>query len=266
VAASTLTVFDTAYKQIVEAQRVVYLQDFTIDLVEDWARAKLASGTRGQTVNLYVISLKGMFKWAVDNELILRNPLRRWQNVCLSDPIKRRDLQSEEVQAILGAEKNQECKLRWLVYFYTGLRLMAGSSLDWEWLDWQQRVLRLPLKANKSKKLLEIPVHPQLYEALEKIWKERGQPLKGEVFLKSFARRRLLQKFKWVCRKAGVDLDGVTLHSIRHTFATLLYEGTGKDIKAVQEILGHSSPMISLRYLHLTQQEKTNAVLTVNYK
>lgn len=49
-------------------------------------------------------------------------------------------------------------------------------------------------------------------------------------------------------------------HSLRHTFATRLLE-KGVDIKTISELLGHSSPTITLnRYVHTNIQNKRKAI------
>jgi integrase len=65
---------------------------------------------------------------------------------------------------------------------------------------------------------------------------------------------------KWaiVKKKAGIEKD-FRFHSIRHTSAANIYQVTG-DIKAVQEILGHTSFKTSSRYIHVfTDQFKAIA-------
>jgi integrase len=60
------------------------------------------------------------------------------------------------------------------------------------------------------------------------------------------------------CRRAGLG-KRVTTHGLRHTFASHLIM-RGASLKAVQELLGHESIEMTLRYSHLTPDVKREAV------
>lgn len=54
---------------------------------------------------------------------------------------------------------------------------------------------------------------------------------------------------QWVGRLVGRALpSGVTMHALRHRFASMAYAGT-HDLAAVQSLLGHASPAVTLRYV-----------------
>jgi hypothetical protein len=75
---------------------------------------------------------------------------------------------------------------------------------------------------------------------------ETGKPL---VDLKS--------GFGRACRKAGID--GVSWHTLRHTFASRLVN-RGVDIVTVQQLLGHSAVTATMRYTHTNLNSKHTAV------
>lgn len=65
----------------------------------------------------------------------------------------------------------------------------------------------------------------------------------------------------WVGHLVGRALPpGVTMHQLRHRFATRAYQATG-DILSVQRLLGHSSPETTIRYIRLGEDRLRTAVL-----
>ena len=63
--------------------------------------------------------------------------------------------------------------------------------------------------------------------------------------------------FALACQEAGIS--GVTSHALRHTFASRLLDW-GLDIVTVKELLGHSTVLVTMRYLHPNFESKVQAV------
>lgn len=61
--------------------------------------------------------------------------------------------------------------------------------------------------------------------------------------------------------KVGINSDEYTVHTLRHTCATLMYR-TGTDIKIIQEILGHVQIDTTEIYTHLYDEDVMNAIQT----
>lgn len=59
--------------------------------------------------------------------------------------------------------------------------------------------------------------------------------------------------------EARIDRKGITLHSLRHTFASLLLQG-GADLVSIQQLLGHTSIESTSMYLHVNTDSLRAAV------
>jgi len=76
------------------------------------------------------------------------------------------------------------------------------------------------------------------------------------------APRTFEQTLELMCRAAGIRRVGV--HSLRHTYATRLFEKR-VDIKVISELLGHSSTEITYKvYIHVIDSLKESAVEAID--
>jgi integrase len=62
------------------------------------------------------------------------------------------------------------------------------------------------------------------------------------------------------CRRCGIE--GITLHSLRHTFASRVVQA-GLSLVEIQNLLGHASPITSLRYAHLAPNQAASKAVIV---
>jgi integrase len=67
--------------------------------------------------------------------------------------------------------------------------------------------------------------------------------------------------FNAACKRSGI-LD-FHFHDLRHTFASQVLL-RGGDLKDIQELLGHKTMTMTLRYAHLTQEHKRKAINLLN--
>ena len=127
----------------------------------------------------------------------------------------------------------------------SGLRISELTGLDVDDLDLEEGSVRVLGKGGKER---EVPLGSFGRDAVG-AYLTRGRPplasvaTRGAVFLNARGGRlsrqscaRLLSRY---VRLAGIERR-VTLHTLRHSFATHLLEG-GADVRVVQELLGHAS-------------------------
>lgn len=260
---STITSLYRAWRTIYGPLGIQYIDQCTQDVVEAWARRKLLAGITPQTVNQRVSALRALFGWAVKRDYISRSPLVAWESLRRTSPRFRRPLTNDEIRALFATESRPEWRLRWMVYLFTGLRSTAGASLIWEWIDLPGRIISLPAKHNKSRRDFRVPIHPRLQDALAS-WQAQTRRNSGPIYT-VLHHSTILRHFKALCRRAGIDLCGLCVHSLRYTLAKQLYENCNHNIRLVQYVLDHAALSTTAGYLHILDSEKFDAIDTLDF-
>jgi integrase/recombinase XerC len=140
--------------------------------------------------------------------------------------------------------------------YSSGLRLAELVGLDVGGLDLRDRTVKVHGKGSKER---SVPVGRVAIQALEKWLQERAALVKpGEyaLFVSRRGRRlgpRAVQKLvaQWAVRQ-GLSMH-VYPHLFRHSFATHLLESS-RELRGVQELLGHASISTTQVYTHLDFQ------------
>jgi len=128
-----------------------------------------------------------------------------------------------------------------------GLRVSETVGLNIIDLDLGNRLVRVLGKGQKER---IVPFGPPAAEALT-VWLQQLAP-EGPLFLNRF-HKRLSNRSAWrIVREAGT-VNGIAdlhPHALRHSCATHLL-GSGADLRAIQEQLGHASLSTTQRYTHV---------------
>ncbi len=223
-------------------------------------------------------ALSALFGTAVEDGLLRANPVRGVRIPGATDPgdLERSDhakaLTRAELTLLLAALPDG-----WRLLFeflaHTGLRISEAIGLTWRHLDLgthphvlvREQVYegeRQRLKSKCSRR--EIPLSAGMAERLRALRRDSYGSESAPVF-KSAAGTELSRPnvatrvLKPAAESVGLVVEGKdgepvawpSFHTFRHTCASLLFDA-GKNVKQVQEWLGHADPAFTLRtYVHL---------------
>jgi integrase len=216
------------------------------------------------SVNREMALISHMLTKAVEWGLLENSPFKKGKRLMLKENNHRlRFLTEAEIEALLRScddLKTYTPHLRPIVEtaLHTGMRRGELLSLKWE----QIRNGFIYLTETKSGKGRQIPINDRLAEVFREV--RRGNQLKSPyVFCDSQGRRFLEVKrsFASACRRAGIE--AFRFHDLRHTFASRLVM-RGASLKAVQELLGHASMAMTMRYAHLSHEHLRDSVNLLN--
>lgn len=137
----------------------------------------------------------------------------------------------------------------------TGMRFSEQFNLRWTDIDFDRKVVTLDKTKNGNSR--HIPLNERAMSALLTAQSlSNGQPW---VFLNHVGTRMADIRFWFNQAIEAVKIEGVTWHTLRHTFASRLIMA-GVDIRTVQELLGHKTLTMTLRYAHLSPAHNLAAV------
>ena len=141
-----------------------------------------------------------------------------------------------------------------IVALNTGMRRGEILNLKWENVDTNQRLIYI--MGSKSGEKREIPINNLLLELLKRL---RRSSKSDYVFSHKDGSPfgKVDKSFRSACKRAGIK--DLRFHDLRHTFASHLVM-SGVDLKTIQELLGHKSLEMTLRYAHLSPDHKRKAV------
>lgn len=158
-------------------------------------------------------------------------------------------LTREEVAKLLNAPSDPMDALMLRLLYVTGMRVGELCSLRWEDVNMEERTILVRGKGGKHRIVL--------FDEETAAMLNRWRLLCDSEFVfpgkKDHIRERTVQKkVKKYAKMAGIDKN-VHPHTLRHSFGTHLLE-EGADLRAIQELLGHSSVKTTELYTHVSRE------------
>lgn len=224
-------------------------------------------------------SLRSFFKWAVSNNIVVENPVENVEmpKIPHKEP---KVMENDEVFEVMMNVRNDDSResacegFRNLaimsVMFNTGVRRSEVTEIKLSDVNLHNGSILIHGKGNKERFVYFNDAPRAIISEYIASHRKHLKPAETSEYL--FVSKRsekmcpatinlIVNKY---LKAAKVKEKGYTAHSTRKVYATNIYDNTG-DIFAVQNLLGHSSPNTTMKYVGAVESKKRAAAMTVNF-
>ena len=254
------------YCQVGELSQENIRRVVTLRGIRSWLASLVQQGKSRSTISRRTASIRSFTAWAYHRGYLDSDPGLLVTSARGDQKLPQVQTPSDTAELLSYAatrtrEENSPAAIRdWAILetiYATGIRVSEVCSLDTTSIDQQGMTLRVIGKGNKER---VVPFTRACLSALQ-AWLSPGRPSLAipeagrALFVGDKGRRidpRVIRAMiHRMCAQAGVR--DLAPHALRHTAATHILAG-GADLRAVQEMLGHSSLQTTQRYTHVDAQ------------
>ena len=219
-------------------------------------------------------AIKALYKYLVTKRKVLeKNPA-----IDIDAPKKERTLPKhlsvDDSVALLDAirsdtdSKNRKRDFAIATLFLNcGMRLSELCGIDLRDLDDSLRSLRVFGKGAKERIVyLNVACREALHDYLQvrSLNLDSSVSIEPALFLSSRGQRISDKTVQWMIGKylkiAGLESKGYSVHKLRHTAATLMYQSGNVDVRVLKDILGHEQLNTTQIYTHISDEQMENAM------
>jgi integrase len=129
---------------------------------------------------------------------------------------------------------------------FTGCRISDFKSLTKESVIERTLVYSAQKTKREKRTVIKVPLTPEAQRLIQ------DEPAGGKTLFTTISEQKFRDYIKEICIAQGIKKD-VSLHTARHTFATLFIEET-KDVVSLQKLLGHSRITDTMIYVHMSDE------------
>jgi site-specific recombinase XerD len=223
--------------------------------IDRWMAKKLINRAPA-TVNRYKALLSLTYRLGIANRKVTTNPARLIRQRTENNA-RIRWLRSDEENRLRTAlgDKYPHRLVELDIALNTGMRQGEQYSLVWDNVDFDLRILTVPKSKNGEKR--HIPLNDAALAAF--LTAQQNSKPGRAVFWNRYG-ERLHTPRQWFEESVKVaKVTNFRWHDLRHTFASRLVMA-GVDLRTVQQLMGHKTITMTLRYAHLAPEHQLGAV------
>jgi len=225
------------------------------------------TGWAPSTMRICYSGIKFFFKHVVK---------RDWHLLALAQAKREKRLPAvlsrDEVKRILTKVDAFHNYVYLMTVYSCGLRLQEGLYLEVSDIDGERKMIHV--HRGKGAKDRYVPLPEATLALLRKYWRTHRNP---KLIFPAVGRSRVkaptstipmsIEGVQGGMRRAkfaaGINKKGVSIHTLRHSYATHLLEA-GVNLRVIQKNLGHSNIETTMIYLHLTNAGMEDAYQIIN--
>ncbi len=243
----------------------------------------------------HVQMLSQIFEYAIQNRAVDFNPAKFVTVPKGAVSTERRALTTQEREWI--EQTDNRLKPLVMVMLFAGLRRGEAIPLRWTDINLKKRTITVNkavtfvhnqphIKGTKTKSgNRTVYIIDKLFDYLKEYKTHRPDSelycpsLNGEMFTETSFRRAWesfqrdlnitaglnpVRKSKYDPRFKNLEIENITCHMLRHSFASMMYE-SGVGVKVAQSQMGHASPSVTMGiYTHISQDFASNEMSKMN--
>lgn len=279
---STITLYESYLKSNLQELKPIKAKNLTKRHIENLVLELKRKEISNKTINCIITFLQAMLNYAVEQELIAKNPILRFKKLPQIKP-EIHFLNEQQILKFLQLAKKYTPS--YYAFFFTavhtGMRRGELLALEWSDIDFKKQKIRInkqiyrgKTQTTKTGKERYIDISDSLLEILIEHKKKR-KVISKYVFHNSEGKPihpyNMEQRyFKPLIGMLNKEFDEenkikkLRFHDLRHTYATYLLS-KGIPVKYVQEQLGHSTARMTLdTYASVMPSVKFGAIDLLN--
>ena len=253
------------------------LKKITLEDIHDYvSHLAIDNRSKATTRARKISTIRIFFKYLSQKTNLLEvNPAQNLETPKLGKRMPKY-LSLEESQKLLKASEskdNRNAKRNFAIttlFLNCGMRLSELVGININDIDLSECKMTVIGKGNKERTIyLNKACMESIQDYLsirppQSLIKHDSKNSQNALFLseqkKRISNRTVQEIISKELKEAGLDSKNLSVHKLRHTAATLMYQYGNVDIRALQELLGHQSISTTEIYTHVNNEQVRNAV------
>ena len=221
----------------------------------------LQSRSKGEGALDYYSKFQKVINYAVDNDVIAKNPCKGVVCKCDKQVLRKDVLSLEEMQALISTHydnENPEIRRAFIFCLYTGIRFCDVQDLKYSNVDYSNKILSFEQNKTKGHSANSGVVIPLNDDLLQLIGEPHTEQYEQETIFRLPSATMCLKALRRWTKRAGITKH-ITWHCARHSFAVNILNN-GANIKTVASLLGHSGLKHTEKYTRAVDSLKEAAI------